>query len=197
MAKTRSKRTQPKTLGVKVAKSRLFATTRASEDIPFLGWWTSSYSYASLAFLTVACLLPFSGRAFHVDDTLFVLAARQISQHPLDPYGFSLIWNTSLERMADITKNPPLACYYLAAVGRIAGWSERALHLAFLAACVGIGSRNLPPGKAFHAFSPFGCVGHGSNPRAARFGLQRDVRHDDGGILDLGGDSVDRRPAAA
>lgn len=132
MAKTRSKRTQPKTLGVKVAKSRLFATTRASEDIPFLGWWTSSYSYASLAFLTVACLLPFSDRAFHVDDTLFVLAARQISQHPLDPYGFSLIWNTSLERMADITKNPPLACYFLAAVGRIAGWSERALHIAFL-----------------------------------------------------------------
>jgi hypothetical protein len=37
-----------------------------------------------------------------------------------------------LERMADVTKNPPLACYYGAAVGQVAGWSERAFHLAFL-----------------------------------------------------------------
>src|SRR5260370_36166592 len=34
--------------------------------------------------------------------------------------------------MADVTMNPPLACYYGAAVGRIDGWSERAFHLAFL-----------------------------------------------------------------
>ncbi len=108
------------------------ATLRPLGDIPFVERWSSSYSYALLGGLTIACLLPFSGRAFHVDDTLFVMAARQIVRHPLDPYGFSLIWNTSLERMADVTKNPPLACYYGAAVGRIAGWSERAFHLAFL-----------------------------------------------------------------
>jgi 4-amino-4-deoxy-L-arabinose transferase-like glycosyltransferase len=34
--------------------------------------------------------------------------------------------------MSEITKNPPLACYYVAAIGSIAGWSERALHLGFL-----------------------------------------------------------------
>ncbi|HTR27521.1 MAG TPA: glycosyltransferase family 39 protein [Terriglobales bacterium] len=34
--------------------------------------------------------------------------------------------------MADVTKNPPLACYYGAAVGQVAGWSERAFHIAFL-----------------------------------------------------------------
>jgi 4-amino-4-deoxy-L-arabinose transferase-like glycosyltransferase len=34
--------------------------------------------------------------------------------------------------MSEITKNPPLACYYAAAIGSIAGWSERALHLGFL-----------------------------------------------------------------
>ncbi len=99
---------------------------------PLVGRWSSSCSYAFLGLLTIGCLLPFSGRAFHVDDTLFVLAARQISRHPLDPYGFSLIWNTTWERMADVTKNPPLACYYGAAVGQLAGWSERAFHLAFL-----------------------------------------------------------------
>lgn len=34
--------------------------------------------------------------------------------------------------MSEITKNPPLACYYAAAIGAIAGWSERAMHLGFL-----------------------------------------------------------------
>jgi len=115
-----------------VVKPRLPATLPAPKDIPLVGRWSSSYSYAFLGLLTTACLLPFSGRAFHIDDTLFVMAARQIARHPLDPYGFNLIWNTSLERMADVTKNPPLACYYGAVVGQVAGWSERGFHLAFL-----------------------------------------------------------------
>ena len=101
-------------------------------DIPLVGRWSSAYSYALLGVLTTACLLPFSGRAFHMDDPLFVFAARQITQHPLDPYGFNVIWYESGDRMADVTMNPPLACYYGAAVGRIAGWSERAFHLAFM-----------------------------------------------------------------
>lgn len=116
----------------KVLQPRPSATLPAPGDISLLRRWSSAYSYVFLGALTIACLLPFSGRAFHVDDTLFVWVARQISQHPLDPYGFSVIWNTSLERMADVTKNPPLACYYGAAVGRILGWSERAFHVAFL-----------------------------------------------------------------
>ena len=108
------------------------ATAPPPGDIPLVGRWSSAYSYALLGVLTVACLLPFSGRAFHIDDPLFVFAARQITQHPLDPYGFNVIWYESVNRMADVTMNPPLACYYGAAVGRIAGWSERAFHLAFL-----------------------------------------------------------------
>jgi 4-amino-4-deoxy-L-arabinose transferase-like glycosyltransferase len=108
------------------------ATVSPPGDIPLTGRWSSAYSYALLGVLTVACLLPFSGRAFHMDDPLFVFAARQITQHPLDPYGFNVIWYESRDRMADVTMNPPLACYYGAAVGRIAGWSERAFHLAFL-----------------------------------------------------------------
>ena len=51
---------------------------------------------------------------------------------PLDPYGFQVVWDNFSEPMSEITKNPPLACYYLAAIGSIAGWSERALHLGFL-----------------------------------------------------------------
>src|SRR2546423_4000196 len=97
-----------------------------------LARWSSRSVYYLLAGITLLCLLPFSGRAFHVDDPLFVWSGQQIVKHPVDPYGFSLVWDNFSEPMPEITKNPPLACYYLAAIGSIAGWSERALHLGFL-----------------------------------------------------------------
>jgi 4-amino-4-deoxy-L-arabinose transferase-like glycosyltransferase len=76
--------------------------------------------------------LPFSGKAFNVDDTLFIYVARQITHHPLDPYGFKVNWFLDAVPMAYETKNPPLAAYYIAAAASVAGWSERALHFAFL-----------------------------------------------------------------
>jgi hypothetical protein len=94
--------------------------------------WSSRQSYFLLIGITLLCLLPFSGRAFHVDDPLFVWSGQQIAKHPLDPYGFQVVWDNYSEPMSEITKNPPLACYYAAAIGSIAGWSERALHLGFL-----------------------------------------------------------------
>lgn len=97
-----------------------------------LAHWSSRSSYFLLAGITLLCLLPFSGRAFHVDDPLFVWSGQQIAKHPLDPYGFSLVWDNFSEPMSEITKNPPLACYYVALIGSVAGWSERALHLGFL-----------------------------------------------------------------
>jgi len=97
-----------------------------------LASWSSRNSYLLLTGITLLCLLPFSGRAFHVDDPLFVWSAQQIAKHPLDPYGFQVVWDNYSEPMSEITKNPPLACYYAAAIGSVAGWSERALHLGFL-----------------------------------------------------------------
>ena len=88
--------------------------------------------YILLAVAVLACLLPFSGKAFNVDDTLFIYVARQITQHPLDPYGFKVNWFLDAVPMARETKNPPLASYYIAAAASLLGWSERALHLAFL-----------------------------------------------------------------
>ena len=44
------------------------------------------------AAVTLLVLLPFAGKAFHIDDTLFLKAARQIRVHPLDFYGFSANW---------------------------------------------------------------------------------------------------------
>lgn len=98
----------------------------------FLQFWTKINSYALLGLLTVACLLPFSGRAFHVDDPLFVWAAKQIVKTPTNPYGFDVIWDYTRVHMSDVTQNPPLASYYTAAIGSLAGFAERPLHLGFL-----------------------------------------------------------------
>ena len=81
---------------------------------------------------TLACLMPFSGKAFHMDDPLFLWSAQQIVHHPADPYGFNLVWYFIRMPMWAVTKNPPLASYYAALIGAVAGWSERAMHLAFL-----------------------------------------------------------------
>ncbi|HEV2715256.1 MAG TPA: glycosyltransferase family 39 protein, partial [Terriglobales bacterium] len=89
-------------------------------------------TYALLAASTTLCLLPFSGRAFHIDDTLFIWVAQNIAKHPFNPYGFQLTWDSSRLQMSEITQNPPLASYYLALAGSFVGWSERALHVAFL-----------------------------------------------------------------
>jgi len=89
-------------------------------------------SYLFLAIATLACLLPFSGKAFHIDDPLFVWTAQQIAHHPFNPYGFNLVWYVTDTPMSAITKNPPLASYYGALIGTLAGWSERSWHLAFL-----------------------------------------------------------------
>jgi len=85
-----------------------------------------------LVVLTCGCLAPFLNEAFHVDDPLFLWTAKQIVKHPINPYGFSVVWYSTAMGMAQVTKNPPLASYFLAAIGSWAGWSERVLHLAFL-----------------------------------------------------------------
>src|SRR5580704_5028366 len=94
--------------------------------------WTSLHSYMLLAVLTLLCLLPYCDEAFRVDDSLFVWAGKQIIQHPSDPYGFSVFWYAEPNPMSEVTENPPIAAYYIAAVARTFGWSERALHLSFL-----------------------------------------------------------------
>jgi Dolichyl-phosphate-mannose-protein mannosyltransferase len=93
---------------------------------------TSSHSYLLLGLATLGCLLPFSGKAFHIDDPLFVWTARQITHHPFNPYGFHLVWYVTDMSMSAITKNPPLSSYYGALVGLVVDWSEKAWHLGFL-----------------------------------------------------------------
>ncbi len=85
-----------------------------------------------LTVATLAALLPFSGKAFHVDDPLFVRCARQVLVAPGDPYGFSVNWYGTSSPMAEVMRNPPLHAYLLAGAGAAFGFSERALHLALL-----------------------------------------------------------------
>jgi 4-amino-4-deoxy-L-arabinose transferase-like glycosyltransferase len=102
------------------------------EDVSLLRGWSTLHSYLLLAGATILCLIPFSGRAFHVDDTLFVWAAQNIAKHPFNPYGFQLIWEFTRVPMSEVTQNPPLASYYGALIGGLMGWSEWAMHAGFL-----------------------------------------------------------------
>jgi 4-amino-4-deoxy-L-arabinose transferase-like glycosyltransferase len=91
--------------------------------------------------LAVACLgslLLFTDKAFHIDDPLFLWTARHLQSHPLDPYGFSVNWYDTELPMWRVTQNPPLAAYYLVLAASIIGWSEPALHLAFLLPALGV-----------------------------------------------------------
>jgi 4-amino-4-deoxy-L-arabinose transferase-like glycosyltransferase len=84
------------------------------------------------AAVAVVCLAPFANKAFHMDDPLFLWAAKQIQAHPADFFGFSVNWYGGDRPMAEVTKNPPLACYYIALVTSLLGWGEVPLHGAFL-----------------------------------------------------------------
>lgn len=90
----------------------------------------------------MVCLVPFSGKAFHIDDPVYVRAAQQILSHPADFYGFRMNWRGTEMPVADFQQNPPGVSYLLAMAGLCFGWSERALHLALLlpaiAAVIGI-----------------------------------------------------------
>jgi 4-amino-4-deoxy-L-arabinose transferase-like glycosyltransferase len=90
--------------------------------------------FATIA--VIAALAPFLNKAFHIDDPLFLWMAQQVSQHPADPYGFSVNWYVSAMPMFSIMQNPPLNAYYMALVASFFGWSELAMHGAFLVPAV-------------------------------------------------------------
>jgi hypothetical protein len=96
------------------------------------------YALPLVVLLGVACLAPFAGKAFHIDDPLFLWSAQHIQSHPLDFFGFNVNWYDTEQPMWDVTQNPPGACYYLAVVAALVGWGEVGLHLAFLLPAVGM-----------------------------------------------------------
>ena len=96
------------------------------------GRLTKTPAMVWLLLLTLGFLLPFIGKAFFIDDTLFLRAAEQIQKHPMDFYGFDINWYGYMTPMTVAFDNPPLTSYYIALVAWLFGWSEWILHLAFL-----------------------------------------------------------------
>src|SRR5205823_773220 len=54
-----------------------------------------------------------------------------------DFFGFQVHWYISWQSMAEVTQNPPGACYYLALAGALLGWGEVGLHLAMMLPALG------------------------------------------------------------
>lgn len=82
--------------------------------------------------VVIAVLIPFLNKAFHIDDPLFLWMGQQIAHHPCDPYGFTVNWYVTGQPMFSVMQNPPLGSYYIALMASFLGWSEPALHGAFL-----------------------------------------------------------------
>jgi len=94
--------------------------------------WFALHPHWMLTLAVLAVLVPFLARPFNIDEPLFLWTARQIQLHPGNPYGFDVNWYGTAMPMSIVTKNPPLASYYLALAAKIFGWSEAGLHAAFL-----------------------------------------------------------------
>jgi len=87
---------------------------------------------AALAALALLPLLPFLSAAVSIDAPVFLAVARQIVAHPLDPFGFDMIWDPTSPHVARFNQNPPLLSYYLAPWIAVFGEREVVLHAALL-----------------------------------------------------------------
>src|SRR5580693_2603804 len=103
-----------------------------TDNLQSIWRWLAARPYLTLTLAVLVFLGPFLNKPFNIDDPLFLWAARQIQAHPGNPYGYDVNWNGHVQPMWQVTKNPPLACYYLAGAAAVLHWSESALHLAFL-----------------------------------------------------------------
>ena len=100
--------------------------------------WLARHPYLALTLAVLAALGPFLSKPFNIDDPLFIWTAHQIQAHPLNPYGFDVNWYGTVTPMWAATENPPLAAYYIALAAAILGWSEIALHGAFLLPAIAV-----------------------------------------------------------
>lgn len=93
--------------------------------------------YKRVASVLLPCLVyvglcvPFSDRAYDIDDPIFVGMARQIAKDPLRPLDFEIRWDGRWAN-AGSSANPPLAAYAWALSSAVFGESERTLHLTLV-----------------------------------------------------------------
>ncbi len=100
--------------------------------------WVEFRPRLTLVLLVLAALAPFAAKPFNLDDPLFVWAAKHIQTNPTNPYDFTVNWYGIPSPMWQVTKNPPMTCYYIALAASVVGWSEFALHCAFLVPAVAV-----------------------------------------------------------
>lgn len=98
--------------------------------------WAERHPKTILVITTLVCLLPFAGKAIHIDDPLFVWAGQHMRNRWLDPYGFDVNWYGWTMPFHQVTKNPPLACGFLALIISVFGNTEWVLHLGFFAQAI-------------------------------------------------------------
>lgn len=82
--------------------------------------------------LTLAALLPFVNKAFHIDDTTLIYCARQILKTPLLSYSDATTNWFGFPQSLWLFTDAPLLSYYVAFVIKIMGENELWLHIFYL-----------------------------------------------------------------
>ena len=81
--------------------------------------------------LAAAALLPFLGKAYTIDDPLFLYQARHVLEDPLHPTAFEVVWSLQPHRMSALMASGPGMAYVLVPT-LLAGGSEWVAHLSQL-----------------------------------------------------------------
>jgi hypothetical protein len=93
---------------------------------------------ALLVLLLTACLLaPFSNKAFHTDDPLFVWSGRSLAADPWHPYRGAVNWFGRTQPFLEAMWNPPGLPAAIAAAKTLGVESEIGLHLLMLVPALG------------------------------------------------------------
>ena len=107
------------------------------------GWYARGHSdmtsstirSAAPAFLlSLVLLAPFFGKAFTIDDTVFMREARHALQDPLHPTAFDMIWGEVPERVSQIVPTGPVMAWLLVPSALAGGveWMAHVVQLAML-----------------------------------------------------------------
>ncbi|MBI4375020.1 MAG: glycosyltransferase family 39 protein [Elusimicrobia bacterium] len=87
-----------------------------------------------LSLFVTLCSAPFLGKAFHVDEALYIPAAQQILKSPLAPFDFQFNWYGRTVPYPEVNNTPPLLFYILALalkLGRGQEWAARLILFPF------------------------------------------------------------------
>jgi len=99
--------------------------------------------------------LPFLNKPFHIDDTVVLAVAKQITRDPLRPLSADINWFGDPRSLFQETTNPPFVSYFLAPVVAGFGYSEAPLHLAMLVFLIILGVAMASLSRRFAGGSPW------------------------------------------